>query len=128
MSDAPSSEPLRPNPHARRWRAAALAILVLGLVAAGGDYWRVSRSQLDRDDPSLLAFNKKEHRQMGEFFGQSGYLMDNLMRELENPGVQSALILVFSGMLAWGCWIFSRLPEAPNSDDFFKPSEKKPTG
>jgi len=128
MSDAPSPEPLRPNPPARRWRAAAVVILVLGILSAGVDYWLVSRSQLDLDDPSMLAFNKKEHRQMGEFFGQSGYLMDDLMGGLENPGVQSALILVFSGLLAWGCWGFSRLPEVPNSDDVFKPSEKNRTG
>jgi len=102
-------------------------ILVLGLVSAGVDYRLVSRSQLDLDDPSMLAFNKKEHHQMGEFFGKSGYLIDDLVAELGKPGVQSALILALAGLLAWGCWIFSRLPEVPNHNDFFKPSGEKPT-
>ena len=107
---------------------AALVILVLGLVAAGVDYWRVSRSQLDMEDLSMLAFNKKEHHQMGEFFGKSGYLIDDLELELAKPAVQAALILLGAGLLAWGCWAFSRLPELPNSDDFFKPTEKNRTG
>ena len=127
MSDASPAEKPRPNPHGRKWRAAALVILVLGLVSAGVDYWAVSRSQPDMDDPSMLAFNKKEHRQMGEFFGKSGYLIDDLELELAKPAVHASLILLGSGLLAWGCWVFSRLPEVPNHDDFFKPSGEKPT-
>jgi len=127
MPDASTPEAFRPNPHARRWRVAALVLLVLGILGAGVDYWMVSRSQVDMDDPSMLSFNKKTNEQMGRLFGKSGGLVEDLQAGLEKPGVQAGLIFVVSGLAAWGCLMFSRLPAADPADDVFKHWDKKRT-
>ena len=104
---------------------AAAVILGLGIISAGLDYWLVSRSQYALDDLSQLSADKKAIHQMGVIYGRSGYLIDDLENAIARPGVQASLILGLAGLLAAGCWYFSRLPAPEPLDDFFKPSEKK---
>ena len=130
MPDAPPATSSGPLPHTRRWRTAALVILVLGILSAGLDYWLVSRSQSQSglDDLSQSSADKKALHQMSVIYGKSGYLIDDLENAVARPGVQAALILGIAGLLAAGCWYISRLPAPEPLDDFFKSSDKKQDG
>lgn len=128
MPAATSSVASHPLPHMRRWRTAAMVILILGILSAALDYWLVSRSQSSLDDLSRDSADKKAMHQMGAIYGKSGYLIDDLEDAVARPGVQATLILGLAALLAAGCWFFSRLPAPEPLDDFFKPSEKKQDG
>ncbi len=122
--------PPQPSPpcarHSRHWRRLALVILLLGAGIASWVWWQGRAAAALQDDPTMLIFNRKNHQQMGMFFGKSGYLMDDLFDALKQPGTQAVLILATAIVLAGGCFLISRLPESAPNPDFFKPS--RPAG
>jgi drug/metabolite transporter (DMT)-like permease len=120
----------QPNPpparHPRRWQILALVLLLLGFLAAGWVWWQGRTAADLQDDPAMLGFNRRSHRQMGLLYGKSGYLIDDLLESLKQPGTQAVIILAATALLAGGCIFISRLPESPADPDFFKPF--KPAG
>lgn|GEM_PF-410122 len=112
----------------KQWRTAGVCVLLLGGVITGAVWWHGTRSPSIQDNPAMLGFNRAEHRQMGMFFGKSGYLIDDFLDNLKQPGTQAILIGVTTLIIATGCFIFARLP-APNPDhDIFKPSWPEKAG
>ena len=96
---------------ARRVRITGISVLVLGLLAAGVVYAVGLRQAEMNNDPSMLGFNRAEQRQMGQLYGKSGLMVDDLIDDLKEPGVQAILIAVISGAVFSGCWYFARLVE-----------------
>lgn len=122
----PGAEPA--DQRARQWRTAGVCVLLLGGVIAGVVWWLGTRSPSIQDNPAMLGFNRAEHRQMGMFFGKSGYLIDDFLDNLKQPGTQAILIGTTALVIATGCFIFARLP-APHPDhDIFKPSRPEKAG
>jgi hypothetical protein len=88
-----------------RLKWAGRIILALGIGSAGLVYWIGTRNADMSNDPSMLGFNRSEQQQMGQLYGSSGQMMD----DLKQPGTQAVLILIFSGLAAGGCFYFARL-------------------
>jgi hypothetical protein len=107
----------------RRWRIAGVTLLLLGGIGAGVAYWYGMRSAAFMDDPSMQGFNRAEHRQMGMFFGKSGYLIDDLMEAFNHPGTQAIVIGVSALLVCGGCFFIASLPPFHRDPDFFKPTE-----
>jgi len=104
-------------------------MLLLGGVIAGVVWWLGTRSPSIQDDPAMQGFNRAAHRQMGMFFGKSGYLIDDLLDSLKQPGTQAILIAATALVIASGCFLFARLPAASNpKHDIFKPSQPEKDG
>lgn len=114
MMSPAESHPELPAPvrrRMRRYRLAALVILVLGLAGAGVVYW-VGERRLDySDDPAMIGFNRAAERQMGVLFGTQGQLMGDLDELLKQPGTQAILVAAASAVIALGCFQFSRVLE-----------------
>lgn len=126
----PSTQP-GVEPAERRsgqWRTAGVCVLLLGGVIAGAVWWLGSRSPSIQDDPAMLGFNRAAHRQMGMFFGKSGYLIDDFLDSLKQPGTQAILIAATALVIATGCFLFARLPAAHPEHDIFKPSQPEKDG
>ncbi|HVU08657.1 MAG TPA: hypothetical protein VHG89_08965 [Verrucomicrobiae bacterium] len=85
--------------------------MILGVISAGIVYWLGTRSPDLSDDISMLGFDKAETRQMGQLYGKSGELMEDWMNDLKQPGTQAICIVIFSGIVAAGCFYFARLLE-----------------
>jgi hypothetical protein len=100
----------------RRYRLAGWIILLLGFGGAGLDYWWGTRAADLADDPSMAGFFKAESRQMGMLYGQQGILLEDLKRDLKEPGTQAVLIVAASVILAAGCFYFARILEAEAQD------------
>ncbi|MGO8765457.1 MAG: hypothetical protein ACLQSR_10050 [Limisphaerales bacterium] len=108
MTDA-KPIPNRARTISRRLKWTGGAVLALGILSAGLIYWLGSRNDDLSNDPSMLGFNRAEERQMGQLYGSSGELMDDLMDDLKQPGTQAILIVLVSGLAAAGCFYFARL-------------------
>jgi hypothetical protein len=96
---------------ARRLRIAGVGVLVIGLAAAGLVYWLGTRAADANDDLSMQGFNRAEQRQMGQLYGKSGLLIDDLEDDLKQPGTQAAIIGVVTALAAAGCFYFARLTD-----------------
>jgi hypothetical protein len=103
--------------HGARLRLIGIIVLALGISGAGTVYWLGTRSPDLNDDPSMLGFNKREHRQMGLLYGKMGTLVEDWSEDLNRPGTQAVLILGFSALVAGGCFYFSRLLESEDKAD-----------
>jgi hypothetical protein len=114
--------PPQPNRRTRRWQKLAVVILLLGGLVAGLVFWRGQPAAALADDPAMLGYDRASHRQMGMFFGKSGYVIDDLLDQLKKPDTQALLIFATAVLLAGGCLFFSRQPEIPPDPDFFEPS------
>jgi len=109
MSNEPSSG-AAPSPRtARRFRISAVIILAAGLAAAGLVYWSGTRNTDTNDDLSMQGFNRAEQRQMGQLYGKSGLLLDELENDLKQPGTQAIIIAVVAALIAGGCFYLARL-------------------
>ena len=103
------------------WRG-AIIILLLGILIAGGVWWRGQAATALADDPAMQGFDRTSHRQMGLFFGKSGYLMEDFFDAVKQPHIQAALVLATAVLLAGGWWWLARWPAVPADPDFFKPT------
>jgi hypothetical protein len=99
---------------AKKLKITGVIVLVLGVVSAGIVYWLGTRSLNLNDDVSMLGFDKAKSRQMAQLYGKSGLLIENWLNDLKQPGTQAIIILVFSALVAYGCFYFARLLD---SDD-----------
>lgn len=97
------------NRHARRLRTIGIAVLATGLVAAGIVYWLGTRGPDLSNQLSMQGFNRAQRQQMGQLYGKSGQLIDELSGDLEQPGTQAGLIAGFSVVVLTGCFYFARL-------------------
>ncbi|HUC86322.1 MAG TPA: hypothetical protein VL970_14080 [Candidatus Acidoferrales bacterium] len=95
----------------RRYRLAALVILLLGLAGAGTVYWLGSRAADEVDDAAMLGFNRAAERQMGVLFGKQGQLISGVDNWLKKPGAQAFLVAAATAVIALGCFQFSRVLE-----------------
>jgi hypothetical protein len=59
----------------------------------------------------MAGFNKADSRQMEMLYGQMGVMMQELIDDLKRPATQAIIILVMAGLIAVGCFYFSRPPE-----------------
>ncbi len=84
-------------------------VLALGIAAAGVVYWIGTRSPDLSNDLSMLGFNRAETRQMGQLYGKSGLLIEQWTEDLKQPGTQAIIIVIFSTVIAAGCFYFARL-------------------
>ncbi len=84
-------------------------VLVLGIAAAGIVYWLGMRAPDLSNDLSMLGFNRAETRQMGQLYGKSGLLIEQWTEDLKQPGTQAIIIVIFSTVIAAGCFYFARL-------------------
>ena len=103
--------PLAVRRRVRRYRLAALVILLLGLVGAGTLYWLEARPTDYTSDPALLGFDRAERQQMGVLYGKQGQLVEDLDDSLRQPGTQAILIILGAALVAGGCFQFSRVLE-----------------
>ena len=101
--------PSRSRNLSARLKWAGRIIGTLGIVSAGLVYWIGTRNANMSNDPSMLGFNRAEQQQMGQLYGSSGQMMDDWTNDLKQPGTQAALILIFCGLAAGGCFYFARL-------------------
>jgi hypothetical protein len=83
--------------------------LALGVAVAGMLYWLRTRSPDMSNDLSMVGFNRAETRQMGQLYGKSGLLIEEWLNDLKQPGTQAVIIMVFSALVAVGCFHLSRL-------------------
>jgi len=109
MSNDQPARPAAAPRNARRLRVGGIVVLVVGLAAAGGDYWWRTRAADLNDELSMQGFNRAEQRQMGQLYGKSGVLIDELENDLKQPGTQAIIITVVSAIVAGGCFYFARL-------------------
>jgi len=77
----------------RRLRVIGASVLVIGALAAGLVYWLGSRNGDMSDDLSMQGFSRAEQRQMGQLYGKSGLLIDQLEDDLKQPGTRAIIIL-----------------------------------
>jgi hypothetical protein len=103
--------PLAVRQRVRRYRVAALVILLLGLAGAGTLYWLKARPLDYSSDPALLGFDRAERQQMGVLYGKQGELVEELDDTLRKPGTQASLIILGAAVVALGCFQFSRVLE-----------------
>jgi hypothetical protein len=94
---------------ARQLKIIGVIVLAAGMISAGIVYWFGTRNANLSDDISMLGFNRAEQQQMGELYGRSGLLIDDLLDDLKQPDTQAILILVFSALAAVVCFYFARL-------------------
>ena len=94
---------------ARRLRVTGVSVLVAGILAAGILYWLRTRSPDVSDDPSMAGFNRAETQQMGVLYGKQGQMVEDWSEDLEQPGTQAIIIIIFSAAIAAGCFYFARL-------------------
>jgi hypothetical protein len=98
----------------RKWlQWVGVLVLVLGLAAAVLVYWRGTRSTASGDDPSLVNYSQATSRQMGVLYGKMGLRIDDLLADLQRPGVQALVIAGISILAASGCFLFARGPNDP---------------
>jgi len=107
-----SDLPPAPVRRARRLRAAALTVALLGLATACLIYWRGTRPDDSADDFTLGADSKVVARQMQEAYGRQGQVIADLTDDLKQAGTQAFLIILTTGLLAAGCWYLAHLSEA----------------
>jgi len=74
----------------RRLRVIGASVLVIGALAAGLVYWLGSRNGDMSDDLSMQGFSRAEQRQMGQLYGKSGLLIDQLEDDLKQPGTRQS--------------------------------------
>jgi hypothetical protein len=96
---------------ARRYRCAAIGMLLAGFIGAGLIYWLGWRAADRADDPSMLGFNRAEERQMGILYGKQGRLFEDLTNALKQPGTQAILLLLAGAISAAGCFYYARIVE-----------------
>jgi len=94
---------------ARRLRMIGVTVLASGVVAAGILYWLGTRSPDVSNDLSMVGYNRAVTRQMGQLYGKQGLLIEQWSEDLKNPGTQAVIIVLFSALVAAGCFYFSRL-------------------
>jgi len=127
QNNQPGAEPVERR--TKHWRTTGVCVLLLGGVIAGLVWWRGTQSPSIQDDPAMLGFNRAAHRQMGMFFGKSGYLIDDLLDSLKEPDTQAILIGATALVIAIVCFLFARLPAASHPEhDIFKPSQPEKDG
>ena len=95
----------------RRLRVIGASVLVIGALAAGLVYWLGSRNGDMSDDLSMQGFSRAEQRQMGQLYGKSGLLIDQLEDDLKQPGTQAIIIVAAAVLVAAGCFYFARLTD-----------------
>jgi hypothetical protein len=91
----------------RRFRAAGVIILVLGLVGAGL-VWRLGTRP---EDEFQIGEDKAATRQVEMLYGQQGLLIENLKEDLQQPGTLAFLTAAVAGILAAGCFGFAHRAE-----------------
>ena len=84
-------------------------MLALGIAAAGIIYWMGTRSPDVSGDLSMVGFNRATQRQMGQLYGKQGLLIEQWIEDLKQPGTQVIIIVIFSTVIAAGCFYFARL-------------------
>ena len=102
---------LDPALRRKRFQAAGVLVLIVGVLSAAVVYWRGTRSPDLSDDPSMLGFNRAEERQMGLLYGKMGSLIEGWKDDLKKPGTQATLIMLAALAVAGGCFFVSRLPD-----------------
>ena len=107
-----SDLPTAPGRRARRLRAAALAVALLGLATACLIYWHGTRAADSADDFTLGSDSKIVDRQMQEAYGRQGQVIADLTDDLKQAGTQAFLVILTTGLLAAGCWYLAHLSEA----------------
>jgi hypothetical protein len=105
-SSAPATSSRR---RARRLRRVGVIVLALGIAAAGIIYWMGTRSPDVSGDLSMVGFNRATQRQMGQLYGKQGLLIEQWIEDLKQPGTQVIIIVIFSTVIAAGCFYFARL-------------------
>jgi hypothetical protein len=54
---------------------------------------------------------------MGQLYGKSGLLIEQWSNDLKQPGTQAIIILIFSTVIAAGCFYFARLLDYDDETD-----------
>jgi hypothetical protein len=90
---------------------AGVIVLVLGLAGAGVVYWLGTRSPDVSNDLSMQGYNRAATRQMGLLYGKQGLLIEEWTEDLKQPGTQAIIIVIFSAVIAAGCFYFARLSD-----------------
>jgi len=86
-----------------------------GIVSAGLIHRLGTRAPDASGDISMLGYDKPEMRQMELLYGKQGQLLENFSNDLKQPDTQAIIIVVFSALVAVGCFYFARL--LANDDD-----------
>jgi hypothetical protein len=92
-------------------------VLALGIGGAGILYWLRTRSPDFSDDLSMVGYNRAQTRQMGQLYGKQGLLIEQWSNDLKQPGTQAIIILIFSTVIAAGCFYFARLLDYDDETD-----------
>lgn len=100
LSASPSQLPAAVRRRVRRYRLAALVILVLGLAGAAVVYWVRSRQVDIPDDPAMLGFDRATERQLGVLYGKQGQLIEALNNWVKQPGTQALLVAAAAAIVA----------------------------
>jgi hypothetical protein len=100
-----------------RMRMAGIAVLVLGLTGASAVYWTGSPPVDYSDDPSTAHAYKMESRNLEINLGRMGLLTNDLLTELQHPGVQALLIAGAAALVAGGCFYIAHLMERTAEDE-----------
>ena len=111
-----ADEPTRMNHSSvrrqRQIRTIGVAVLILGLVAAGVVYWMGTHSGQPSEDDLLPGNARAESHQMQLLYGKMGLLTQKLSDDLKQPKTQAFLIATLSVLVAGGCFYFARLSAA----------------
>ena len=94
-----------------RLRKLGVIILLAGLTSAGLLFW----IRHEPEDPNTSGYfysrTRAESRQMGVVYGKSGRAMEDLLADLQKPGVHAGIIAFVSITVALGCFYFGQEPE-----------------
>jgi hypothetical protein len=97
------------NRRAKKLRIAGVIVLMLGIFTAGIIYWLGTRPPDVSGDLSMVSYDKPVRIQMERLYGKQGELIEGFSDDLKNPATQAVIIIVFSGLVAAGCFYFARL-------------------
>ncbi|HEY1913379.1 MAG TPA: hypothetical protein VGG73_20805 [Vicinamibacterales bacterium] len=99
---------------ARRLRFIGGMVLVLGLVFAGGFYWKFARSGPTIDE-LLPGYTEQKARQNAILMGDMVVTLLGWVDALKDPAAEAAIIAGLSVLSSAGCFWVASLLEAPDN-------------
>ena len=93
------------HPLARRFRIAAVFIVLFGVIGAETLYWAETRTESSPStNPELLTNEKAAARQAQSLYGNTGAAMDDWIDNFrQSPREQAGLVILTAAALAIGC-------------------------